>query len=82
MSDCQVEVLYFALFREARGVASEVVATTASSPRELYAELGLPQIFPLDTARLRVAINDEFAGWDAPLHQGDRVVFLAPVAGG
>jgi molybdopterin converting factor small subunit len=31
---------------------------------------------------LRVAVNDEFCEWSAPLQPGDRVVFIPPVAGG
>jgi molybdopterin converting factor small subunit len=29
-----------------------------------------------------VAINDEMSGWDAPLADGDQVLFFPPVAGG
>jgi molybdopterin converting factor small subunit len=32
--------------------------------------------------RLKVAVNDEFRDWDAVLADGDRVVFIPPVAGG
>jgi len=31
---------------------------------------------------LKVAVNEEFAAWDRPLADGDRVVFIPPVAGG
>ena len=31
---------------------------------------------------LKVAINTQFGEWDAPLREGDTVVFLPPVAGG
>lgn len=78
----QIEVLYFAAYRDARGRSSELINTTAATPAALYAELGLDAALPLDTQRLRVAINDEFAAWTDPLAAGDRVVFIAPVAGG
>lgn len=78
----QVHLDYYALFREARGRASETVTTRAASPRELFAELGLERVCALDPAWLQVAVNDEFAAWDAGLHPGDRVVFIAPMAGG
>jgi len=29
-----------------------------------------------------VAINDEMAGWETPLTDGDEVLFFPPVAGG
>ena len=32
-------------------------------------------------ARLRVAINEAFAEWDTPVHDGDEVAFIPPVAG-
>jgi len=31
---------------------------------------------------LRVAVNEEFSDWQRPLEDGDRVVFIPPVAGG
>jgi len=31
---------------------------------------------------LKVAVNEEFAAWDRELADGDRVVFIPPVAGG
>ena len=33
-------------------------------------------------ARLRVALNEAFAKWDTPVHDGDEVAFIPPVAGG
>ena len=32
--------------------------------------------------KIRVAVNEGYASWDAPLHDGDTVAFLPPVAGG
>lgn len=34
------------------------------------------------SGRVSVAINAEFARWDAPLGEGDEVAFLPPVSGG
>lgn len=78
----RIQVSYYALFREFRGMQSESMVTLSPTPRALYAELGLQQAFPLDEKRLKVAVNDEFSSWDAVLQPGDSVVFLAPVAGG
>ena len=78
--DKHIDVQHFGPLREARGRASEAVATRAATPRELYDELGLGAAYP--QGALRVAVNDALAAWDAPLDDGDRVVFLAPSSGG
>lgn len=77
-----VKVQYFAILREQRGLAQEQLATSATSASDLYAELRGRHGFTLPADRLRVAINDEFAPWTVALHEGDRVVFIPPVAGG
>jgi molybdopterin converting factor small subunit len=76
----RIDVSHFGPMREARGCSDEAVSTEAATPRELYAELGLEASFPL--SGLRVAVNDVIASWDAPLGDGDRVVFLSPSSGG
>jgi molybdopterin synthase sulfur carrier subunit len=35
-----------------------------------------------DTRVLRVAVNQEFATWTAPVKRGDEVAFFPPVTGG
>ena len=77
-----IQVLYFALLRERRGLGAETVETRAATPRELYDELALKHRFGFGHETLKAAINDEFAAWDHPLHAGDQVVFITPVAGG
>lgn len=78
----RIEVQYFALLREQAGRGSESLATSARTPRELYAELQQRYGFTLPAELLRVAINDEFGEWSQPLAAGDTVVFIPPVAGG
>ncbi len=80
--DKHIDVHYYALFRDARGKDTETVTTRASSPRELYEELGLDSTLRIDTGFLRVAVNDAFTTWDVPLRDGDLVVFIAPTSGG
>jgi molybdopterin converting factor subunit 1 len=75
-------VQYFAILREQRGLTSEKLATSAGSPSALYEELRARHDFTLPADRVRAAVNDEFVGGDAPLRDGDRVVFIPPVAGG
>jgi molybdopterin converting factor subunit 1 len=75
-------VQYFAILREQRGLTSEKLTTAAATPTALYEELRAQHRFTLPADRVRAAVNDEFVGADAPLRDGDRVVFIPPVAGG
>lgn len=77
-----VEVQYFAILREQRGLAQEKITTDAGTAAQLYDALRAQHGFTLESSRLRVAVNDEFAPWPAPLRDGDRLVFIPPVAGG
>ena len=78
----QLTVQYYALLREQAGRREEAVRSSARTPRELYAELAARYPFTLAPEQLRVAVNAEFADWSTPLHEGDAVVFIPPVAGG
>ena len=77
-----VEIRYFALLREKRGLSSEICQTSAANASELFAELNQLHSFSLPQDRLAVAINDEFCSWDKALENNDKVVFIQPVAGG
>lgn len=77
-----IRVQYFALFREQAGRSDETLQTTAATPAQLYAELQGRYPFKLAPQQLKVAIGSEFADWNAPLRDGDTVVFIPPVAGG
>lgn len=77
-----IQIQYFALLREERGLAREDYVTSANNARELFEELKGKYHFSLNADRLRVSINDEFADWKHSLQQNDSVVFIPPVAGG
>lgn len=77
-----IHVQYFAILREQRGLSRETLSTTAATAVELYTELQAKHGFSLPADRLRVALNDEFTAWNAPLRDGAAVVFIPPVAGG
>ena len=77
-----IHVQYFAILREQRGLAEERLVTSATTPAAVYEELKARHGFTLPANRIRAAINDEFVAMDAPLREGDRVVFIPPVAGG
>lgn len=78
----RVRVQYFAMLREQAHCSEETVATTAANPAALYEELRRRHGFSLGAAQVKVAVNDDFAAWDAPLADGSRVVFVPPFAGG
>ena len=77
-----VHVQYYAVLREQAGLSDERVATSAATPAALYDELQARHGLTLARAQLRVAIDGEFADWQAPLADGARIVFIPPVAGG
>lgn len=77
-----VTARYFAVFRERAGQDGEALSTEATTAGELYSELATRHGFADTMARCKVAINDELASWDAPLTEGDVVLFFPPVAGG
>jgi len=76
-----INVEYFAILREQTGCDSEVIRGDLRSPADLYASLS-ERYMLADRDTLKVAVNDEFSDWDAPLNDGDTVVFIPPVAGG
>ena len=73
---------YFAILREQSGRDGETVSTAATTPGELYRALAAQYAFTLPPERVGVAVNDRFAAMDAALRDGDRIVFVPPVAGG
>lgn len=77
-----VQVSYFAVLREKRGLNSEQCSTQAATLGEFYEELSARHGFGMPIHNLRVARNNEFCSWDAELISGDEVVFIPPVAGG
>jgi molybdopterin converting factor small subunit len=77
-----LHIRYFALLREQRGLSEESLTTTHSTPAGLYDDLRQTHNLSLPRENLQVAINDEFMPWNSLLKDGDRVVFLPPMAGG
>ena len=77
-----IRIYYYAILREARGRAEDVVNTNAGTARELYEELRTQHGFRWPSEKLKVAINDEITDWATALKNDDEVAFLPPVAGG
>lgn len=77
-----LHITYFAILREQSGRAEEAINTTAATAEALYEELRARHRFSLPQNRLRVAINGDFASWETPLSENQRIAFIPPVAGG
>ena len=78
----KITVEYFAILREQRGVREEELETAATTAGALYEELRARHGFTLGSPQVRAAVNDVFVEHNMRLGDGDRVVFLPPVAGG
>ena len=79
----RITVLYFAsLADKAQQGQQQLDLADNLSLFELYAQLKQQHGFELDTSKVRVAINDEFASWDDAINDGDTIAFIPPVAGG
>ena len=80
-----VKILYFASLREALGMAGESAelpdgVNTVGDLRNWLVAQGRDK---LGTAKnLRCAVNQELAGLDAPVAEGDEIAFFPPVTGG
>jgi molybdopterin synthase sulfur carrier subunit len=83
-----VKLLYFAWVRQKIGMGEETltlpagVATLAGLAEFLVTRGGSYADVFGDTARLRAAVNQTHAGFDAPLRDSDEVAFFPPVTGG
>lgn len=77
-----LRIQYFAILREQRGLTQETLVTSATTPTALYEELRARHGFTLPADRVRAAVNDDFVAATHPLRDGDRLVFIPPVAGG
>ncbi|MCI0517538.1 MAG: MoaD/ThiS family protein [Woeseiaceae bacterium] len=78
----QVTVRYFALFREHAGISGETLESDADSAAALFAQLKHRHGSTEPASHCKVAINDQLVDWDAPVRDGDVVLFFPPVAGG
>jgi len=81
-----IEVLYFAWLRERIGLPRETVETSAETVADLVDELKAREeryayAFQ-DVTAIRVALDQELSGFDAPLSGVREVAFFPPMTGG
>ncbi|MCB1734507.1 MAG: MoaD/ThiS family protein [Gammaproteobacteria bacterium] len=81
-----IRVLYFARLREALGSDGEQIAPDVGNIADLKAVLaargGVWQSEFADNPRLLASVNQDMAGNDTPVVDGDEVGFFPPVTGG
>lgn len=77
-----IRIEYFAVLRELRGLAMETLETDAVTAEQLWYQIAPALRAAPALLSIKVAVNDEFADWQQKLKDGDKVVFIPPVAGG
>jgi len=77
-----VHIQYFAMLKEQAGKGQETLSVTARTLGELYLHLTEERHLSLPLSMIQVAVNDEFSRLDREINEGDRVVFIPPMAGG
>ena len=80
-----VKILYFASLKEAIGMAGETIelpvgVTTVGALRDWLVTQGREKL--ASAKNLRCAVNQDMAGLDAPVREGDEIAFFPPVTGG
>ena len=80
-----VRILYFAGLREKLGMAGETVELadgvhTVGGLRDWLVAQGREAL--ASARNLRCAVNQDMAGLDAPVKEGDEIAFFPPVTGG
>ena len=81
-----IDVLYFAWLRERIGVPRERVDTAAGTVSELVEELrgreARYQAAFSDVSAIRVAVDQDLVGFDAPIAGAREIAFFPPMTGG
>jgi molybdopterin synthase sulfur carrier subunit len=75
----QVKLLAFAQARDQLGFAEKLVECSEDqTPRTVLAQFA-PGI---DPKGMRVAVDEEYHDWDAPIGQATEIALIPPVSGG
>jgi MoaE-MoaD fusion protein len=80
----RVRVLFFGQLKDITGVAQEdAELSDGARVEDLFERYGrrFPKLAEF-RASVAASVNQEYAGWRAPLSTGDEVAFLPPVSGG
>jgi molybdopterin converting factor subunit 1 len=78
-----VRARFFARLRELAGAENEALQVPPGSTlADVYEALRAKHPALPVRASVRGALNQEFAGWDDRVSEGDEVAFIPPVSGG
>jgi molybdopterin synthase sulfur carrier subunit len=81
-----ISLLYFAWVRERIGVGEEQVESGAATVAELLDQLATRSpghaAALADRSAIRVAVDQDFVRFDAPVRDGSEVAIFPPVTGG
>lgn len=78
----KIRVGYYAILRQERGLAEEVIESEVTTVRELYHELKQRHAFKLSESQVKASVNSKISSWETHLNEGDAVLLIPPVAGG
>jgi len=84
MNSMRVRVLFFGQLKEITGVSEEdAELSEGARVEDLFERYGrrFPRLAEFRPS-IAASVNQEYAGWRAPLSTGDEVAFLPPVSGG
>ena len=80
----RIRVLFFGQLKDIVGIAQEdAELSDGARVEDLFERYGrrFPKLAEFRPS-IAASVNQEYAGWSAPLAPGDEVAFLPPVSGG
>ncbi len=79
-----ITVELFGRLKDQLGFVQRRYQTESATVADLWQEIVSQSAVngKLEQHSIRPAVNDEFARWDQPVSEGDRIAFLPPSAGG
>ena len=78
----KIKISYFAALRDATGSSEETYESAGQTIRDVFEELTAKYEWNFSEKDIRAALNDRFAKMETPISDGDKIVFIPPVAGG
>ena len=78
----QVTILAFAQAHDRLGFGERVVeCAPTDTPRQILERIGEASVMEV-TVGMRVAVDQEYASWDAPIGEAREIAVIPPVSGG